>query len=1011
MGRRSGVAKVQAIRVGDRVRRTTDGQVGVVFSTQREPFYEVNFIDGAALVHRDELERLPEHPAALLALGQLGEFEHYVVRLQALYLNHAYRYDPLSGLSNARIEPQLHQVYVAHRVTEKLQPRMILADEVGLGKTIEAGLIMKELVARQMISRVLVVCPANLVLQWQHELQSKFNEDFEVMDGAGARFLGKDGTNPWLKRDRIICSIQFAANPANAEKIIEAPWDLVIFDEAHRVRRRRQSAKKVQTTQAYRLADELKELISGLLLLTATPMQLHSYELFSLIELVEPGLFKSFEEYELRRAALPALNQLMKSLQGWDALSDKEQQSVFKKHQALVSPFRADQLPDPAIRIKLMDQLVEKHPLSGVLVRNRKTEVGGFTDRVAHRVTVELTQSELDLYQDVTEYIRGGYNRALATKQMAAGFVMVTYQKMLASSSHALRQSLLRRLKKLKQGFKAQDAKKIPAFRLDELEDAEEMSAALLEAEEALAITVQVQEEIAQLQSLIDRLGQVRDSKALELLKAVREIFKSNPGERLLVFTQFVETQDFLRHALEANQYTVTIFNGQLPADVKEESVRKFRANEAQILISTEAGGEGRNFQFCHVMVNYDLPWNPMKVEQRIGRLDRIGQRKPVFIYNLACLDTIEVRILNVLEERIGLFQESVGALDPILGEVEQNIARLVLEDVKHFDDEFRRYEISLDQQVRQARAKERTLADFVLDRASLRRDIANRLLGESPLARFADLQTYAARSLEFFGGTAKEQEDRSFTISLSPLLATKMLQKSPVIRGVFDPDVAREREELQFLAFGHTLIDQLLNAARSQPEIAFTAARRLSESNDDVAVEIWYEIQGESLKPTGRIIRHLVKRDLQVESQDVRSLPPAGTPIDVQIPGWLAEAMTASKSRFDEEHALEREHISAQEESVKSAEIERAARIFQYRQVRLEKVIASDEQWIKDKESNGTERERRILPARRGKVAKDKARLAQLTSEHQLQAQKIKARRAGTRAIILAAGLVVGEK
>src|SRR5260370_26591971 len=167
MGLRSGVAQLQVIRVGDRVRRTTDGQVGVVLSTQRDPFYEVNFIDGAALVHRDELERLPEDPAALLGLGQLGEFEPYVVRLQALYFNHAYRYDPLSGLSNARIEPQLHQVYVAHRVTQKLQPRMILADEVGLGKTIEAGFDIKGHSSPPLLHRNPVVSAAYLSLRRQ----------------------------------------------------------------------------------------------------------------------------------------------------------------------------------------------------------------------------------------------------------------------------------------------------------------------------------------------------------------------------------------------------------------------------------------------------------------------------------------------------------------------------------------------------------------------------------------------------------------------------------------------------------------------------------------------------------------------------------------------------------------------------------------------------------------------------------------------------------------------------
>jgi hypothetical protein len=215
-----------AMQVGDRVRRRTSSEAGVVVRLSGE-LCEVALPSGRVLVHQDELEPLPSDPAALLAAGELGRGLPFALRLQALYLQHAYRYDPLSGLSNARIEPTLHQVYIAHLLTQKLQPRMILADEVGLGKTIEAGLVIKELRARGLIERVLVVVPASLQLQWQQELRSKFNEQFEIVDGSAVKFLGKDGSNPWTKRPNVICSTQFARNASRAEKIIEADWDLV----------------------------------------------------------------------------------------------------------------------------------------------------------------------------------------------------------------------------------------------------------------------------------------------------------------------------------------------------------------------------------------------------------------------------------------------------------------------------------------------------------------------------------------------------------------------------------------------------------------------------------------------------------------------------------------------------------------------------------------------------------------------------------------------------------------
>jgi SNF2 family DNA or RNA helicase len=190
---------------GERVRRAATGEDGVVLSAGDGVLVQVAFSSGTVWIHREELEKLPEGPAERLAAAELGQLEPYGLRLQSLYLRHAYRYDPLTGLSSARIEPQLHQVFVAHRVTQKLQPRMILADEVGLGKTIEAALIIKELRAKELLGRVLIIVPASLQLQWQSELKSKFNEDFEILDGAALRYLGRGKANPWMTRQNVIC--------------------------------------------------------------------------------------------------------------------------------------------------------------------------------------------------------------------------------------------------------------------------------------------------------------------------------------------------------------------------------------------------------------------------------------------------------------------------------------------------------------------------------------------------------------------------------------------------------------------------------------------------------------------------------------------------------------------------------------------------------------------------------------------------------------------------------------
>jgi SNF2 family DNA or RNA helicase/DNA-binding PadR family transcriptional regulator len=1002
---------------GERVRRAATGEDGVVLSAGDGALVQVAFASGTVWIHPEELEKLPEGPTERLAAGDLGHAEPYGLRLQSLYLKHAYRYDPLTGLSSARIEPQPHQVFVAHQVAQKLQPRMILADEVGLGKTIEAGLIVKELRARELIDRVLIIVPASLQLQWQSELRSKFNEEFEILDGAALQYLGRGGRNPWMARPNVICSLPFAANPKRAEQIIEAEWDMVIFDEAHRVRRHLQGASKTRVTQAYRLADELKELVNGLLLLTATPMQLHPFELYSLIELVEPGLFPSYRSYDSLRGYLPRLNALMKDLKSWNALSDAERAESVSNNAAVLGELGVRATEAAAVlareeeRERLMDGLVDKHPIAGALVRNRKAEVGGFTSREARKVPVPLEDEELALYEDVAAYLRDGYNRALAQKNNALGFLMVGYQKMLASSSYAVRQSFRRRIEKLKAGPKNPATRHKPPSdsQLDELRDAEEITQALTELEDSTVDPSGLAEEISQLQDLVDRLGRVRDSKALVLLTALDGIFADHPREKVVIFTTFIQTQRALAATLRHNGYTVAEFNGQMSLDEKEEAVRGFKASD-QILISTEAGGEGRNFQFCHLMVNYDLPWNPMRIEQRIGRLDRIGQKKPVLIYNLFCEGTVEERVIEVLERRIGLFEESVGSLDPILGEVERDIERLVLADVASLDKEFQRFEHTLDRRVREAREKERTLADFVLDRASLRHDTAAELLNQSTLARWPDLQSFAARCLLYYGGTLKEHYEGGEVASLSPRLTARMRRRQSTIHGTFDPETASDREDLPFFAFGHWLVDSLAELPLTV-EPVITAVRRAPDVPPGEWVEVYYEIRGEGDRPRGWFLRHLVGPDLAVWSERIAAVPAVGEPaLDHRLPGWVSAALAASRRQFEVDYEAARASIRDDNDAVRDQALERAERIYGYRHLRLTALIEEQDTWIREKEAYGSERERRVLPARKGQVAKNRERLSSLQAEHEIELDEIRRRQPGTSAEVLAAGVVIGQ-
>ena len=723
---------------GDDVHLVADDEVGVVSAVSQlngRSVYSVNLPGGLKkTVLEDGLRRaVLTDPLELMRRGQLHSARSVNLRLAATRLLFAHQYDELSSLSNSRVEIKAHQVGVLHRVATSYPHRFLLADEVGLGKTVEAGLILKELKARGMAKRVLVLAPSGIVGQWQFELKTKFNEIFAQLNAQSVAYLESNhpGENVWALNPNVIASSSFASwTDKRTKEIALADWDVVIVDEAHHARRTRGN---LAGTRLYRLVQMLADPeyanSRAMLFLTATPMQLDPFELYSLIELLDPTLFPSNDDFEVHRLELAGLNKTVDGVRRWSALRGAARTELVDEISEWVgndakTVTRA--LGDAASREDLVDELLRKHRLSEVLIRNRKAVVGGFMPRVAAVWDVDLSDAEWEAYHAVTSYARDGFERARVEQNNALGFLMVSFQKMACSSSEALRKSLLRRIEKLDE--RAKGATTLTAEQEEELEERQ-----TAEAPDDLIAThffEETEEEIAELHRLVRLLEAIdTDSKVIELRAQLERIASTEANPKVLIFTQFLDTQTYIADHI-ADQWTVHIFRGGLKPAEKDQVVARFREQEGpQILVSTEAGGEGRNFQFCHMLVNYDLPWNPMKVEQRIGRIDRIGQKHPVTIFNMSTTGTVEERVLTVLSRRIGLFEETVGGLDPILGDVERDLRRILSLAGERRAEALEEFEARLESRVADARVVEHRLADLIMDTKSFRQDEVRRLL------------------------------------------------------------------------------------------------------------------------------------------------------------------------------------------------------------------------------------------------------------------------------------------
>ncbi len=710
-----------------------------------------------------------------------------------------------------------------------------------------------------------------------------------------------------------------------------------------------------------------------MLLLTATPMQLHEFELYSMVELVEPGLFNGYFDFEASRHEIATINRAVAALRRErpqpaeisDARDLLEQYAAPRDLMAALDGHKAD-------RLAAAEWLARCHRLSLALVRNRKAEIGGFTSRVARRVEVVPGDAELKLQADLLDYIRGRYSSASANKRTAVGLVLVAFQKMLCSSSQALAGSLESRRARLQNELDGEHG--AASDDPDLIEEERRLHA--LPAEDVTA-------EIDTLGNLARRARRIEDAKLRALEELVDAILERDPSEKVLVFSQFLESIEMIRARL-ARRHSVRTFHGGMSREEKDAAHEAFR-HGVQVLISSEAGGEGRNFQFCHIVVNYDLPWNPMKIEQRIGRVDRVGQKRDVEIYNFAVRGMLDERILDVLEHRIQVFTETVGALDPILESFEEEVGRITLGEKGDTEKAFARLDATLDDRIRQARELEERRRDFVLDWRSLQRDQAARILGRTPRATRQDLEHFCRAAIGRFPvGGVEPHEDGGLFVRVPGMLREGRKDVEEDYRGSFDVQEALADERMQFFAMGHPLVESILDNVGDPWWLPVGALESPEWEGDEPGFLVDYRLELHGIRESGCLISHVVTEEGVQPAVDV--LQPTEPTLEVTLPALSPELVARLESLSAE--AARREAIARfktykeEHAGIVEQEVERLMRMFDSRRGLLDDRVLRNERQIEHLERFGTERQKSIIPALRGQIQADRKRLAELEGE-----------------------------
>lgn len=724
-------------------------------------------------------------------------------------------------LSNSKTDLLPHQILLTHKVVESRRRKYLIADEVGLGKTIETGMIIRELNALKAAERILVICPAGLTKNWQRELIDCFRMHFDI--------FGIDFTdaNPyaWEKHNNVIVSIDTIKKATRIEKLLRGPqWDIIVFDEAHHLSRKKYG-NKINSTQNYKLAEKVKGITRDLFFLSATPHQGDGYQFWSLIQLLDDQLFE-----------------------GPEAMLD---------HRGL---------------------------LNRVMFRRTKREVTDangdpiFMKRKVHSQKFILSIKEQRFYEKLTEYIKEGYTAAgagkekISKRERAVGFVMATFQKIMSSSPRAIKQALRRRLiaiyarrqMSLERGLKGaitrsdismqimkyqelmrNVVKELFSVGYDNIVDIdadtyiahfkqrlrrrpkfeEEITSWALDAmetdEDTILSEANIPNEDKKLKELIDMIEDGPDRKFDTLVRAIEQIRRENYKEKIIVFTQYLETLYFLKKELGKyyGENKISYIKGGALEDKIAACEAFWNENGSQFLISTSAGGEGINLQVCRILFNYDLPWNPMAVEQRIGRIHRYGQQETAQVYNLVAEGTIEEKVYSILEQKLFEIASTIGKVDNSTGEVTEDFRSEILGylgSTLNYNElyqealinrDYKRTEEEIMQALRQAEEASNALRSLTQDLSTFNLASYFELKGRFDLG---DLKTFCEKAIIRLGGSFIPSGE------LVHVVVPAVLLNFPKVSAryenmTFSRKTATRKKGVDLLGIGHPLINALL--------------------------------------------------------------------------------------------------------------------------------------------------------------------------------------------------------